>query len=345
MLGYCRFLFLKNVDIQTQVTIIGVCSEASALVYEWLPNGNLEDCTLLFLHANKPSALVHGDLRPCNILIDANYRSKLCNFGMSNLFLGPGAFPSNFTVRLPCIDPEFLTTGELTPQSDTYSLGVIFLRLLTGMSPLSIAKKVVSAGDWPYTQAKHLAVLGLSCLEMTLEKRPDRLTKVWKVIEPMVTRPLVAYFQSASGGSSAPAHFFPIRMGINSAGTLLDGLGQIVVTEKLFSTPWKEIPFPCTVQCFFPFLRILHRVLNRFKCIYEVVNCIFQEIMKDPQVASDGFTYESEAIRQWLDRGNSRSLMTNLALPNRDTIPNHALRSCIQEYLEFQRQLGQNVDP
>ena len=150
------------------------------------------------------------------------------------------------------MDPEFLTTGELTPQSDIYSLGVIILRLLTGMSPLSIAKKVASAlesdslhlmidksaGDWPYTQAKQLAVLGLSCVEMTPEKRPDLLTQVWKVIEPMATRPLVAYFQSASGGSSAPAHFCcPIRMVINSASTLLDQLGQMVVTEKLFSTP------------------------------------------------------------------------------------------------------------
>jgi hypothetical protein len=28
--------------------------------------------------------------------------------------------------------------------------------------------------------------------------------------------------------------------------------------------------------------------------------------------------------------------MTNLALPNRDLVPNHALRSCIQEHLKLQ---------
>jgi hypothetical protein len=58
--------------------------------------------------------------------------------------------------------------------------------------------------------------------------------------------------------------------------------------------------------------------------------------MKDPQVASDGFTYEAEAIRRWLDGGSDRSPMTNLALPNRDLVPNHALRSCIQEHLKLQ---------
>ncbi|CAL4940079.1 unnamed protein product [Urochloa decumbens] len=315
-------LFQREVSVLREgrhpniVTIVGVCSEASALVYEWLPNGNLEDriicknnsppllwrrraqvigevcCMLLFLHSRKPNALVHGDLRPCNIFIDANHRSKLCHFGMSDLFLEPGSCPPNLTARLPYMDPEFLTTGELTQLSDVYSLGVIILHLLTGMPPLSIAKKVAtalerdslhllidkSAGDWPYTQAKQLALIGLSCVEMTREKRPDLLTKVWAIVEPMVTKPPVAswpYFQLAYEGSSAPAHFF------------------------------------CP---------------------------ILKEIMNDPLMAADGFTYEAEAIRHWLDEGNNRSPMTNLSLPNRDLIPNRALRASIQEYLQLQRQ-------
>lgn len=69
-----------------------------------------------------------------------------------------------------------------------------------------------------------------------------------------------------------------------------------------------------------------------------VVTSIFQEIMKDPQMASDGFTYEAEAIRRWLDDGNISSPMTNLALPNCDLIPNRSLRSSIQVYLQQQRQ-------
>jgi hypothetical protein len=60
--------------------------------------------------------------------------------------------------------------------------------------------------------------------------------------------------------------------------------------------------------------------------------------MNDPQMASDGFTYEAKAIKRWLDNGNLRSPMTNLALPNRDLIPNRALRSLIQEHLQQQGQ-------
>ncbi|XP_037429583.1 U-box domain-containing protein 57-like isoform X2 [Triticum dicoccoides] len=299
-------LFQQEISVLRQggrhaniVTFVGMCSEASALVYEWLPKGNLEDrivcadgtpplswhnrtqiigevcCALLFLHSHKPNASVHGDLRPCNILIGANYRSKLYNFGMSTLCLQPGSCPPNLTARLPYMDPEFLTIGDLTPLSDVYSLGVVILRLLTGMPPLAIAKKVKeafqsdnlhllidkSAGDWPYTQAKQLALLGLRCVEMTREKRPD-LTEVWTVVEALVRKP---------PAPSCPAHFI------------------------------------CP---------------------------ILQEIMNDPQMASDGFTYEAEAIRRWLHGGSNRSPMTNLALPNRALIPNRALRSSIQEYLQ-----------
>ncbi|KAF0921918.1 hypothetical protein E2562_020527 [Oryza meyeriana var. granulata] len=149
-LSSTKSLFQQEVSILRQwrhpniITFIGVCSETSALVFEWLPNGNIEDrivcsngspplswhnrtqiigeicCALLFLHSNKPTALVHGDLRPCNILIDANCRSKLCNVGMFNLFLQPGTCQPNLVERLPFMDPEFITTGELTTLSDVF---------------------------------------------------------------------------------------------------------------------------------------------------------------------------------------------------------------------------------
>jgi hypothetical protein len=56
--------------------------------------------------------------------------------------------------------------------------------------------------------------------------------------------------------------------------------------------------------------------------------------MRDPLIAADGFTYEAEAIREWLDSGHRTSPMTNLELSHRDLLPNHALRSAIQEWLQ-----------
>ncbi|CAH8337298.1 unnamed protein product [Eruca vesicaria subsp. sativa] len=61
---------------------------------------------------------------------------------------------------------------------------------------------------------------------------------------------------------------------------------------------------------------------------------ITQDVMEDPQVAADGFTYEREAICCWLDSGHETSPMTNKRLPHTCLVPNLALRSAIQEWLQ-----------
>ena len=59
----------------------------------------------------------------------------------------------------------------------------------------------------------------------------------------------------------------------------------------------------------------------------------FQEIMHDPQVAADGFTYEGEAIREWLGNGHETSPMTNAQLSDVNLTPNHSLRLVIQDWI------------
>ncbi|XP_059307396.1 putative U-box domain-containing protein 50 [Lycium ferocissimum] len=58
---------------------------------------------------------------------------------------------------------------------------------------------------------------------------------------------------------------------------------------------------------------------------------IFQEVMKNPHVAADGFSYELEAIEEWLKTGRDTSPMTNLKLKDNLLTPNHSLRALIQD--------------
>ncbi|KAG8367202.1 hypothetical protein BUALT_Bualt16G0048100 [Buddleja alternifolia] len=58
---------------------------------------------------------------------------------------------------------------------------------------------------------------------------------------------------------------------------------------------------------------------------------IVQEIMDNPHIAADGFTYEHDAIKAWLDRHNV-SPVTKQKLPNKVLTPNHMLRSAIQDW-------------
>ena len=58
----------------------------------------------------------------------------------------------------------------------------------------------------------------------------------------------------------------------------------------------------------------------------------FQEIMENPQIAADGFTYEAEAISGWLHTGHDTSPMTNLKLDHCNLVPNYALQNAILEW-------------
>ncbi|XP_058756312.1 U-box domain-containing protein 34 isoform X1 [Vicia villosa] len=58
---------------------------------------------------------------------------------------------------------------------------------------------------------------------------------------------------------------------------------------------------------------------------------ILQEIMDEPYIAADGFTYEYRAIKAWLSKHNV-SPVTKHKLQHSVLTPNHTLRSAIQEW-------------
>jgi hypothetical protein len=64
------------------------------------------------------------------------------------------------------------------------------------------------------------------------------------------------------------------------------------------------------------------------------------EVMEDPVVAQDGYTYERAMISQWQAR-SCRSPMTNQPM-GRALLPNHALRSSIQEWQVQQQGVGRH---
>ncbi len=59
-----------------------------------------------------------------------------------------------------------------------------------------------------------------------------------------------------------------------------------------------------------------------------------RQVMSDPVIAADGYTYERAAIADWLAR-RPTSPMTNAPMPGGAggvLIPNHGLRSAIMEW-------------
>eukprot|EP01117_Protostelium_nocturnum_P016268 TRINITY_DN6398_c0_g1_i1.p1 TRINITY_DN6398_c0_g1~~TRINITY_DN6398_c0_g1_i1.p1 ORF type:complete len:236 (-),score=17.28 TRINITY_DN6398_c0_g1_i1:16-723(-) len=59
---------------------------------------------------------------------------------------------------------------------------------------------------------------------------------------------------------------------------------------------------------------------------------ITREVMKNPVIAADGHSYDKDSIELWISKGNHRSPMTNMILPDLKLIPNHALKSAIMSH-------------
>ena len=57
------------------------------------------------------------------------------------------------------------------------------------------------------------------------------------------------------------------------------------------------------------------------------------EVMSDPVIAADGFSYERVAIEQWLATGTGTSPKTNEVLRHRELTPNKALKTLIADEL------------
>ena len=58
---------------------------------------------------------------------------------------------------------------------------------------------------------------------------------------------------------------------------------------------------------------------------------LVQDVMHDPCVAADGYTYDRTAIEIWFQE-NDKSPMTNMTLPHKHLIPNFNLLSAIMEW-------------
>ncbi|XP_074767513.1 WD repeat, SAM and U-box domain-containing protein 1 isoform X1 [Athene noctua] len=64
---------------------------------------------------------------------------------------------------------------------------------------------------------------------------------------------------------------------------------------------------------------------------------ITRELMKDPVIAADGYSYEKEAVENWISNKRRSSPMTNLPLTSLMLTPNRSLKMAIARWLETQQ--------
>lgn len=96
-----------------------------------------------FAHAH---GVVHGDVKPGNILVDPDGQVSLTDFGLARPVAGSGASVTNTLANLAgtlqYLSPEQFQNGSPGPSSDRYALGVAVFELLTRSYPFDAANPV-----------------------------------------------------------------------------------------------------------------------------------------------------------------------------------------------------------
>ena len=136
------------------------------------------------------------DLKPENILLDANMVPKIADFALSRVFGQEQTRLCTQTVvgSYGYMAPEYLYRGEISAQSDIYSLGLVIIEITTGeQNPRekdqpsarsfvdkvrkewtleNITSKYSSLDHESLQQVKTCIDIGSNCVEIDRTKRP-----------------------------------------------------------------------------------------------------------------------------------------------------------------------------
>ncbi|KAJ1290899.1 hypothetical protein BS78_02G278100 [Paspalum vaginatum] len=210
------------------VRLVGFCCEGDhrLLVYEYMPNHSLDvhlfkrrDAVLdwnlryhiaigvarglAYLHTGCRDCIIHCDIKPENILLDASFVPKIADFGMAKV-LGREFSHAMTTMRgtIGYLAPEWISGTAVTSKVDVYSYGMVLFEIISGRK--NSRPEYFSDGDYssffPMQAARKLLSGDIGSLvdadlrgDVNLEE-VERVCKVacWCIQENEFTRPTMA---------------------------------------------------------------------------------------------------------------------------------------------------------
>ena len=82
-------------------------------------------------------SIVHRDIKPANIMVTADGRAKIADFGIAKLRKSEFTVPGQILGTPAYLSPEQLKGTPLDGRSDLFSLGVILFWMVTGQKPFA----------------------------------------------------------------------------------------------------------------------------------------------------------------------------------------------------------------
>ncbi|KAL8501716.1 hypothetical protein ACS0TY_021004 [Phlomoides rotata] len=285
------------------VELIGTCPESWLLVSEYLPGGSLQE----HLNNNDTSALnwktraqIVANIASALLFLHSFRPRKIIHGSLKpgNLFLD-----SENKCKISDYADHMLTTG-LTLRCPSF-------RGYSGSSGVCLYMDPESYRSGTLTYKSDIYSFGVIILQLVTGKTDGGI--VGEVRRAFFGGKVATILDSSAGEWSTYV-----------ARRLLE-LGLQYCQSNSGDRPELTASLVKELECM-PFLEE-QSVPSFFLCP------ILREIMHDPQVASDGFTYEGDAIRGWLGNGHETSPMTNLELSDINLTPNHSLRLAIQDWI------------
>lgn len=106
------------------------------------------------LTAAHAECIIHGDIKPENILLRRDGRIKVLDFGLARRIAGESG-ATGFVGTLRYMSPEQIEGQRLNPATDIFSLGLVLFELVTGKhpfpakSPVETAKAILTTSPPP----------------------------------------------------------------------------------------------------------------------------------------------------------------------------------------------------
>lgn len=140
------------------IRLLGFCSERSMkiLVYEYMPSGSLDRYLfgsspvalswntryqialgiakgLSYLHDKCRNCIIHCDIKPENVLLDASFMPKIADFGLAKL-VGRDFSRVLTTMRgtIGYLAPEWISGTAITAKADVFSYGMMLFEIISG---------------------------------------------------------------------------------------------------------------------------------------------------------------------------------------------------------------------